>query len=202
MRQTRLIFFALLSVFILALSVLAVESNAPKASATGQTPVDSAPAFRAIALSEAQDARVQYWKDVHAQEAAEQARQEAKRAEKEARAERRRIAAQAAARATRHTQPSVSTSAATGDLPAIELATRPPNAAIELCIIQHENGGDYGRSSNPTHFGRYQFSRSTWIRYGGDPNTWGHASPEEQDRVFRRAVNENGYQDWTPYNPC
>lgn len=80
--------------------------------------------------------------------------------------------------------------------------TRVPNAEIEACIIRVENGGDYGRSSNPTHFGRYQFSRSTWAANGGNPDTWGTASPEEQDRVFRNTVNRNGYSDWLPYNPC
>jgi len=81
-------------------------------------------------------------------------------------------------------------------------ATRQPNGSIEACIRRVENGGSYSRGTNPTHFGMYQFSRSTWVANGGDPDTWGSASPEEQDRVFRNTVNRNGYSDWLPYNPC
>lgn len=70
------------------------------------------------------------------------------------------------------------------------------------CIARVENHGDYGRSSNPTHFGRYQYSLSTWIKHGGKEEDWGHASPEEQDRVFAEGTAKYGYGDWTPYDPC
>lgn len=65
-----------------------------------------------------------------------------------------------------------------------------------------EHGGSYDRSSNPSHFGRYQFSRSTWKSFGGDPATWGHATPEEQDRVFANAMRQKAYSHWTPYDGC
>lgn len=83
-------------------------------------------------------------------------------------------------------------------------ATRPHRGyatAVE-CIGAVENGGDYGRSSNPGHFGRYQFSRPTWAAYGGNPATWGSASPEEQDSVFANAVAADGLSNWLPYDGC
>lgn len=77
-----------------------------------------------------------------------------------------------------------------------------PRNATEACIVQREHGGSYSRGTNPTHFGRYQFSRSTWAANGGNPDTWGIASPQEQDAVFIRTVQRNGYRDWLPYNGC
>lgn len=70
------------------------------------------------------------------------------------------------------------------------------------CIAARENGGDYGRSSNPTHFGKYQYDRQTWAAHGGDPSTWGSASPEEQERVFAEGTAKYGYGAWTPYDGC
>lgn len=67
--------------------------------------------------------------------------------------------------------------------------------AVE-CIGSTENGGDYGRSTNPTHFGRYQYDRQTWAANGGDPDTWGSASPEEQDRVFADTLARYGTAPW------
>jgi hypothetical protein len=75
-------------------------------------------------------------------------------------------------------------------------------ATAEECIAMVEHGGAYDRSTNPTHFGRYQFSRSTWIAYGGDPATWGSASPAEQDAVFARAMAAGGQSNWLPYDGC
>lgn len=63
-------------------------------------------------------------------------------------------------------------------------------ATAKDCVAGDENGSDYGRSSNPSHFGRYQFSRDAWVSYGGDPDTWGSASPDEQDRVFENAWSQ------------
>ena len=71
------------------------------------------------------------------------------------------------------------------------------------CVAATENGGSYGRSSNPTHFGRYQFDRSTWAAWGGNPADWGTASPAEQDRVFANAVAGGGlYQGWLRWDGC
>lgn len=64
------------------------------------------------------------------------------------------------------------------------------------CIGSTENGGDYGRSTNPNHFGRYQYDRQTWAANGGDPDHWGSASPDEQDRVFRDTLARYGTAPW------
>jgi hypothetical protein len=73
------------------------------------------------------------------------------------------------------------------------------------CVANRENGGDYGRSSNPDHFGRYQFSRSAWVSFGGDPSDWGSASPDEQDRVFDNAWSQGPTvqeQQWLRWDGC
>ena len=86
-----------------------------------------------------------------------------------------------------------------------------PRNAIEACISARENGGSYGRSSNPTHFGRWQLSIGLWNRYApglesrfpGISRSWGYASPAEQDAVFMAVVaNDPGYQNWRPYDGC
>jgi hypothetical protein len=68
-------------------------------------------------------------------------------------------------------------------------------SAVE-CIAGTENNGDYGRSSNPNHFGRYQYDRPTWEANGGNPDTWGSASPAEQDRVFAATIARYGTGPW------
>ncbi len=73
---------------------------------------------------------------------------------------------------------------------------------MAACIARVENGGKYDRSTNPTHFGRYQFSRGTWAEYGGNPADWGSASPAEQDAVFANAMARGGQGNWTPYDGC
>ncbi|MGH9095596.1 MAG: transglycosylase family protein, partial [Acidimicrobiales bacterium] len=87
--------------------------------------------------------------------------------------------------------------------PAAAHASSVPSGGLAACIIARENGGSYGRSSNPSHFGRYQFSRGTWAAYGGSPDTWGSASPAEQDAVFARALaSPGGAANWTPFDHC
>jgi hypothetical protein len=91
--------------------------------------------------------------------------------------------------------------------PVTSLAVRPHGthrgyATSEECVGAVENGGDYGRSSNPGHFGRYQFSRPAWATYGGNPDTWGSASPADQDTVFANAVAADGLSNWLPYDGC
>lgn len=65
-------------------------------------------------------------------------------------------------------------------------------------IRAHENpvANPYGRSTNPTHFGAYQFDRDTWQSNGGNPATWGTASPEEQDAVAARTYAARGSRPW------
>lgn len=78
-----------------------------------------------------------------------------------------------------------------------------PRNAIEACIIQNESRGSY--YPNPPGDGgqRYQFLYSTWIAHGGNPNTYGHASPAEQDQVFINTVRDDpGYTDWRAYDGC
>lgn len=76
-------------------------------------------------------------------------------------------------------------------------------ATAKECVSWVENGGDYGRSSNPSHFGRYQFAVSTWAAHGGNPDHWGHASADEQDAVFERTWNSpDGPANWLPYDHC
>lgn len=75
-------------------------------------------------------------------------------------------------------------------------------ATARECISMVENGGQYDRSSNPNHFGRYQFDMNAWVDYGGDPEDWGTASPEEQDRVFDNAMAAGAYSRWLPYDGC
>jgi hypothetical protein len=66
-------------------------------------------------------------------------------------------------------------------------------------MVEHTG---YDRSSNPSHFGRYQFDRNAWSTYGGNPADWGHASPAEQDRVFNNAMNAGAYSRWVPWDGC
>jgi hypothetical protein len=81
-------------------------------------------------------------------------------------------------------------------------ASRRSSSSTAECIGQRENGGDYGRSSNPTHFGKYQYDRQTWAAHGGNPDDWGTASPEEQERVFANGTAQYGYSAWTKYDGC
>lgn len=76
------------------------------------------------------------------------------------------------------------------------------SGSVANCIRAHENGGSYGRSGNATHFGAYQFDRSTWAANGGNPADWGSASSAEQDRVFANTVASSGYSAWTPFDGC
>lgn len=76
-------------------------------------------------------------------------------------------------------------------------------ATARECVTMVEHGGSYDRSSNPSHFGRYQMTRAIWKANGGDPSHWGNASPEEQDAVFDRAWNSpGGPGNWLPYDHC
>jgi hypothetical protein len=98
---------------------------------------------------------------------------------------------------------------------AAEMASRPvqrhtgrvvaSHGGARDCVANTENAGDYGRSSNPGHFGRYQFSRPAWIAFGGNPDTWGSASPDEQDRVFDNAWSQGPTvqeQQWLRWDGC
>lgn len=79
---------------------------------------------------------------------------------------------------------------------------RSASGSVADCIRASENGGSYGRSGNPSHFGAYQFDRQTWAANGGNPADWGSATPAEQDQVFANTVASSGYSSWTPYDGC
>lgn len=70
-------------------------------------------------------------------------------------------------------------------------------SGMQLCIVQHESGGN-PQIWNPTgHWGLYQYDRSTWIESGGSASSFGNASAAEQNRIFQRTVAMRGYQPWT-----
>lgn len=79
-------------------------------------------------------------------------------------------------------------------------------ATAKECVSMVEHGGSYDESTNPSHKGRYQFSRSTWIAYGGVASHWDDwslASAAEQDEVFERAWSSpGGPENWLPYDGC
>jgi hypothetical protein len=53
------------------------------------------------------------------------------------------------------------------------------------------------------HYGLFQFSFSTWVAYGGNPNDFGHASVAEQEQVFANALaSPGGENNWAPYDGC
>lgn len=64
------------------------------------------------------------------------------------------------------------------------------SVSLMMAISQVESGGDYSAvGDHGKAFGAYQFHRAAWVRFGGKPADWGHASPAEQDRVMMRALN-------------
>ena len=70
------------------------------------------------------------------------------------------------------------------------------------CVIQRESGGN-AQARNPAgYWGLYQFSRATWVAYGGNPATYGSASAAEQTRVFNNAMARGGRGNWSPYDGC
>lgn len=77
-------------------------------------------------------------------------------------------------------------------------------ATAEACVAAVENGGDYGASTNPTHKGKYQFSRATWIAYGGTGEEWDSwdVTPARQEEIFRNAWDSGGQSNWLPYDHC
>ena len=63
------------------------------------------------------------------------------------------------------------------------------------CIRQKESSNNYQARSGP-YYGAYQFDRGTWAANGGDPNTFGNASPAEQDRVAQTTQSRRGWSPW------
>jgi LysM repeat protein len=93
--------------------------------------------------------------------------------------------------------PTVSTTAASGSLGVI------PGGAFGQCVVERESGGNPQVMNSTGHYGLFQFSFSTWVEYGGNPNDFGHASVAEQEQVFANALaSPGGENNWAPYDGC
>jgi LysM repeat protein len=76
-------------------------------------------------------------------------------------------------------------------------------SALEACIIGAESSGNPDAlSPNGQYWGLFQFSKPTWVEYGGEASEWGNATAAVQERVFANAMAENGAYNWTPYDGC
>lgn len=81
-------------------------------------------------------------------------------------------------------------------------------ATARECVSMVEHGGSYDESRNPSHKGRFQFSRSAWISFGGIAEHWDDwtlASPGEQDAVFETAWSQGPavqQQQWLRWDGC
>jgi LysM repeat protein len=93
--------------------------------------------------------------------------------------------------------PTVSTTATSGSLGVI------PGGAFGQCVVERESGGNPQVMNSSGHYGLFQFSFSTWVGYGGNPNDFGHASVAEQEQVFANALaSPGGENNWAPYDGC
>lgn len=76
-------------------------------------------------------------------------------------------------------------------------------SGFQACVIKRESGGNPQVMNASRHYGLYQFSFSTWVRNGGNPATFGHASITEQNQVFATAMSKpGGANNWAPYDGC
>src|SRR5438105_3987942 len=82
-----------------------------------------------------------------------------------------------------------------GDLQAPSLDNHSELGGGWACIRQKESSNNYQARSGP-YYGAYQFDRGTWVSNGGDPNTYGNASPAEQDRVAQTTQSRRGWSPW------
>lgn len=74
---------------------------------------------------------------------------------------------------------------------------------FQACVIRRESGGSSQVMNGTGHYGLYQFSYPTWVRYGGSPGSFGHASVAEQNQVFANAMaTPGGAGNWAPYDGC
>jgi hypothetical protein len=78
-----------------------------------------------------------------------------------------------------------------------------PGGAFGQCVVERESGGNPQVMNSSGHYGLFQFSFSTWVAYGGNPNDFGHASVAEQEQVFATALaSPGGENNWAPYDGC
>jgi hypothetical protein len=96
--------------------------------------------------------------------------------------------------------PQVTAGPAAGSVVAASDGT--PGGAFGACVIARESGGNPQIMNSTGHYGLYQFSESTWIKYGGSAADFGHASVAEQNQVFANALAAGGESNWAPYDGC
>ncbi len=77
-----------------------------------------------------------------------------------------------------------------------------PGGSFGQCVVARESGGNSQVMNSSGHYGLYQFSESTWVAYGGNPASFGHASVAEQETVFSNALARGGQSNWAPYDGC
>lgn len=87
----------------------------------------------------------------------------------------------------------------------------PPSARVnpgnyggfQACVIRRESGGNPTVWNASGHWGKYQYSYSTWVANGGDPALFGHASSAYQDQIFANTMAKpGGANNWQPYDGC
>lgn len=84
-----------------------------------------------------------------------------------------------------------------------------PSGDVWDCITRHESGGNYHSVNGNGHYGKYQFSQTTWNgtakRHGrGDlvnvrPD---NASPADQDQMARWLQADSGWGQWSTHSKC
>jgi len=77
-----------------------------------------------------------------------------------------------------------------------------PGGSFGQCVISRESGGQSQVMNASGHYGLYQFSASTWAKYGGSAVDFGKASVAEQNQVFGNALARGGESNWSSYDGC
>ena len=77
-----------------------------------------------------------------------------------------------------------------------------PGSSYEACVIARESSGQSQVMNSSSHYGLYQFDLATWESGGGSAASFGHASPAEQQQVFRAVYAARGSSPWTPSDGC
>jgi Transglycosylase-like domain len=80
-------------------------------------------------------------------------------------------------------------------------AGSPGSSSYQQCVINKESSGN-PQVWNGSHWGLYQFQKSTWEEYGGSASSFGNASAAEQTQVFNNAISQGGQYNWSPYDGC
>jgi LysM repeat protein len=101
------------------------------------------------------------------------------------------------ARSARHPRTITSTSDATG-----RAGASTSFSSLEACVIRAESSGNPQVVNAFGYWGLFQFSKSTWVEYGGSPSEFGKASAAEQEAVFAIAIADGGAFNWTLYDGC